>query len=425
MSYAVELRQKRGKIIDQARKIIRGSEKKGSLSRADEERWGSLMSEADSLQVSIDREERQSHADASLEARTAVLSMSSGIVEERGTNLRNPDDVRTDPAYTKAFSSFLRHGEAGMDMEMRYALRNGHYEGAETRALSVGVDAAGGYTVPDDFYRRVEKAMKAFGGMREAGATILPTSNGQDLPIPTSDDTGNTGVIVSENTAVGEQDATFSQRTLGAYMYTSKIVRVSIQLIQDNAVNLNQYLAEILAERIGRATNAHFTTGSGTGQPEGVLTAASAGAVGATGQTTSVTYDDLVDLEHSVDRAYRRRGAKWMLNDNTLKALKKLKDADGDPIWASGLSTRQPDTLLGYPYVVNNDMPDMAASAKSILFGDFSKYFIRDVLQLQLVRFGEKYMDQLQVGFQAYSRHDGLLVDAGQGPVRYYQNSAT
>jgi HK97 family phage major capsid protein len=294
----------------------------------------------------------------------------------------------------------------------------------ETRDLSVGVNATGGFTVPQDFYQQLIEAQKWFGGMRASRATVLTTDNGELLPIAMEDDTSNVGVIVTENTAITAQDVAFTQTSLSQYMYTSKLVRVSYQLLQDSAFDIQSHLAKVLARRIGRGLNAHFTTGTGSGQPKGVVTGAASGKVGATGQTVSVIYDDLVDLVHSVDVAYRQQ-AQWMFNDSTLKALKKLKDSQNRPLWLPGLAVREPDTINGYPYVVNNDMAVMAANAKSILFGDFSNYYIRDITGAQLLRLEERYAEFLQVAFLAFERHDGTLVDAGQGPIKYYANSAT
>jgi HK97 family phage major capsid protein len=285
-------------------------------------------------------------------------------------------------------------------------------------------DSAGGYTIPEDFYNKLTDALKFYGGMRQSRAEIIRSTSGADLPMPTDDDTSNSGAILDENTQVGEQDITFGVVILGAYMYTSKLVRVSLQLLQDSAFDLESWLARKLGERIGRATNNHFTVGTGTAQPNGVVTAASEGKVGDTGQTTSVTYGDLVDLFHAVDRDYRQNG-EWMMHDSSLKALKKLEDNDGRPLWQPGLAVREPDTILGKPYIVNNDVPVMGVDAKSILFGDFSLYKIRDVLGVQVLRLQERYADFLQVGFLAFSRHDGDLLDAGTAPIKYYQNSST
>jgi HK97 family phage major capsid protein len=207
-------------------------------------------------------------------------------------------------------------------------------------------------------------------------------------------------------------------------MYTSKMVRVSFQLLQDSVFNLDSFLARKLGERIGRIQNTHFTTGTGTAQPLGVQTNAAIGKTGTTGQTTTVIYDDLIDLIHSVDPAYRAANARFMLNDLTVGVARKLKDSQNRPLWEPSVQVGVPDSLLGYGLVINNDMPVMAANAKSILFGDFRRaYLIRDVLGVQLLRLTERYADFLQVGFASYARADGTLQDSGA--VKAYRNSAT
>jgi HK97 family phage major capsid protein len=293
----------------------------------------------------------------------------------------------------------------------------------ERRAQSVGTDSEGGYTAPDETMRALEVALLRFGGMREV-ADIIRTESGQELPWPTLNDTGNTGAILAENTQVSEQAMTFSQLVLDAYKYTSKLVLVSVELLQDSSINIPEIVGTALGERIGRITNTHFTTGTGSSQPNGVVTASTQGKVGTTGQTTSVIYEDLVDLQHSVDPEYRQR-ARWMFADSTLKVIKKLKDGDDRPLWAAGIAVREPDTILGHPFTVNQAVAAMAANAKSILFGDFSKYKIRDVRNVTLLRLDERYADFHQVAFLAFSRHDGDLLDAGTHPVKHYANSAT
>lgn len=410
-----ELRQDRYKLIQEARAIYDEADKADREPTAEEEtRFDALMGDADKLESRIRREERLLDAETQMEERR----------EAKATAARQPEDRTEEPEeerekrHSEAFRSYLIHGERDMPSEQRAALQ-------EFRAQSVGTATAGGYTVPEGFWNQLEESLLAYGGMRET-ARVIQTASGNDLPIPTVDDTAQKGAILAENAQVAEQDVTFGQVTLNAYKYTSKLVRVSMELMQDSAFDMEAYLARALGERIARITNEHFTTGTGTAQPNGVVTASSAGVTGATGQTTSVTYDDLVDLEHSIDPAYRRgNSVRWMFADSTLKALKKLVDGNSNPIWLPGLAVREPDTILGYPYVINQDVADMAASAKSILFGDFSKYWIRDVLGVQVVRFGEKYMDYLQVGFLAFSRHDGELIDAGTDPIKHYANSAS
>lgn len=405
-----ELRAQRAKLVQQAREILdRAEAEKRNLTAEEELNWNKMHDEIDRLTKQIEREERQILVDA-LESPRPAANMEDAAGKPQ-------DQVR------EAFVSWLRYGTAGLTPEQRDIMQ-ARFTPLDQRALGVSVPAAGGYTVPVEMYARLVEAQKPWVGVRLSRAEVITTDSGVDIPIPTADDTGNKGVRVSENTAITEQDTTFGQKLLKAYMYTSRIVRVSIQLLQDSAFDIEAYLIRALSERIGRALNEDLTLGTGVDQPQGVVTGALEGKVGAAGQTNSVTYEDLVDLIHSVNPAYRAN-AEWMFHDNTLRALKKMKDSQGRPLWVPGLAEREPDTLLGYRYVVNNDMPEMAAGAKSILFGDFLLYKIRDVRQVVLLRLQERYAEYLQVGFIAYARHGGVLADAGQGPIRYYQNAAS
>jgi HK97 family phage major capsid protein len=256
-----------------------------------------------------------------------------------------------------------------------------------------------------------------------SASSSIPT-RGNALPIPTDNDTSNSGAILTENTQTGAQDVTFGAVTLNAYTYTSKLVLVSNQLLQDSAFNLDAFLSGKLGTRIARAINTHFTTGDGASKPNGVVTAATLGKAGATGQTASIIWDDIIDLHHSVDPSYRRNG-RFMMADSSLKIIKKLKDGDGRYLWQSGVALKEPDTIDGKPYTVNQDMAAMATSAKPLLFGDFSKYFIRKVTGVQVLRLVERYADYNQTGFLAFERWDGNLVDAGTHPVKYYANAAS
>jgi HK97 family phage major capsid protein len=405
----MELRQKRHQIAEQAREVLKQASTEGRALTADEQvKWDAMMSDVDSLRSTIDRLEKQSIVDGEMDQRMEVAARQAAAAGPMAPSKGQVD---------AAFRSWLIGGNEGMTSEQRSIMK-------EYRAQSTS-GSAGGYTIPEGFYAQLISGLKAYGGIREAGATILSTSSGASLPIPMVDDTGNVGAILAENTAASEQDLTFGQKVLGAYKYTSKVVLVSYELMQDSAFDMQTFLAGKLAERIGRITNTHFTTGDGSSKPYGVVTGAASGKAGATGQTTSVTFDDLVDLQFSVNRSYRNSGARWMMADSTFKALRKLKDNEGLPIWGTGVQNGAPDTLLGYQVVINDDVAAMAASAKSILFGDFSTYFIRDVQGVELYRIADKYIESGQVGFVAFSRHDGVLVNAGTNPVKYYANSAT
>ena len=189
-------------------------------------------------------------------------------------------------------------------------------------AIGVGSGSIGGYTVADTMMGALEKALLAFGGMRSV-ATVIRTATGSDMPIPTSDDTSNKGALLAENTQVSEVDITFSQLVLQAYKYSSKSVLVSQEFLQDSSINVNEFIGNALGERIARIQNDNFTTGTGSSQPNGIITAATSSSITFTGSAT-VSYDNLVDLVHSVDPAYRMNG-KFMFHDGALKMLKKVK----------------------------------------------------------------------------------------------------
>jgi HK97 family phage major capsid protein len=290
---------------------------------------------------------------------------------------------------------------------------------AEARAQSLTA-AAGGYTVPQGFLNQLEASLLSFGGMREV-ATILRTAEGNSLPIPTVSDHSNVGAILAENTQVAEQDITFGQITLAAYKYSSKLIRVSAELLQDSAIDLESFIGGALGERIARILNTHFTTGDNSSKPQGI-TASGAGVTAAA--VAAITYSELLDLQHSVDPSYRGN-AKFMMHDTTFKAVRKLVDDQNRPIFQPDISAASPGTLLGSPIVINQDCATLAASAKAIFFGDFSKYIIRDVQDFTLLRLEERYADYHQVGFVGFSRHDGRILDAGTDPIKHMVMAAS
>lgn len=415
----IEKKQKRAQIAKEAREMLDQAELRGGLNQEEETQWNRMMEDVDKLGAEIEREERMLSLESGLEERDGSPAKYVDGTEEK----REMIPVTERKEYREAFNRFLISGMGELNQEERSILNQGRAN-LEQRALSAVTGAAGGFTVPTGFFNELIESMKAYGGMRQARSRVLTTKSGNPLPIPKGDDTGNTGAIVGENTAAGNAtDPVFSQANLGAYKYTSKVFLIPIELLQDSAFNIEEWIREVIVTRIGRITNTHFTVGTGSGQPNGVVTGAGLGKTGATGQTAAVTYDDLVDLIHSVDPAYRVAPSEFMFNDNTLKVIRKLKDSQGIPLWQPSLQIGVPDTILGYRYVINQDVASMAANAKSILFGDFRKFFIRDVMDVSIFRMGEKYIDSGQVGFVAFSRHDSVMSD--NNAIKYYQNSAT
>ncbi len=317
------------------------------------------------------------------------------------------------------YSKWLRGGDRALNADEWSSIRN---------TMSTTTAAQGGYTVPTEVAQQVADALKQYGGVRPV-ADVITTTGSNPLNFPTSDGTSETGELIAENTTATSADPSFGVVTLTTYKFSSKIVAVPFELLQDSAVDMEAFVRTRLATRLGRVQNTYFTTGTGSSQPNGVVTAAAAGKVGTTGQTTTVIVDDLIDLVHSVDPAYRALGnCRFMMNDSSIKVIRKLKDSTGRPIFLpgyDGLAGAMPDSLLGYPIQVNQDIAAMAANAKSILFGDFSFYKIREEMGVTLFRFDDSvYIKLGQICFLAWVRAGGNLADVG-GCLKYYANSAT
>lgn len=350
---------------------------------------------------------------AALAARIADEAMRADVAHAAD---RHAHDKKS-PA-SSLFAKWVRGGDNALSAE----------EWAGIRAtMSTTTPAEGGYSVQSDVASTLIEMLKDFGAVRRV-AEVFTTEQGNPLSFPTSDGTSETGELIAENTTANAADPVFGTVALNAYKFSSKIVAAPFELLQDSTVDIEAFIGRRLMERVGRAQNTYFTTGTGTSQPRGIVTGASAGKVGTTGQTLTVIFDDLVDLVHSIDPAYRAGGnCKWMLNDSSLKVIRKLKDATNNrPLFIPGyeLNNSMPDTLLGYEVVVNGDVAAMAASAKSIIFGDLSKYKVRDVMSATMFRFSDSAYAKLgQVGFLMWARSGGNLVDTTA--VKYYQNSAT
>ncbi len=401
---AKKLREERAKAVKTAEDILSAAEKeKRDLTPEESEQFKTIHGEVDKLLEKIEQTERQGKANDALES--AVNPVKPGGSES------DTDADKAKAGYRDAFWKYARSGLADMEPEAR-ALIQKHF-----RAQATSPDSAGGATIPEDFRRAIEVALKRFGGMRQA-ATVFTSTSGADLPWPTSNDTANEGELLGENVQAAEQDIVFSSITLGAFTYSSKVIRVSLQLLQDSAFNLETFLSDRFGERLGRITNRHYTTGTGTGQPNGVVTASVAGFTAA--NAAAIVHDDLLELKHSVDPAYRV-GPKvgWMFNDNTLLQIKQLKDSDGRPLWQAGIAVGTPDRIDGDLFTINQDIASIATTAKSVLYGDFSKYVIRDVLTVQMLRLVERFADFLQVGFLAFMRTDADLIDAGTNPIKH------
>ena len=359
------------------------------------------------------------------------------ITRIEDANARLADQTRTENALdaaarvsrdkgvsTSLFAKWLKGGDRALNEADWAQVRN---------AMSTTTGSEGGFTVDTQVATSVLDALKAFGGMRAPGmATVIQTTGVGSMSFPTSDGTSEEGEIVAENGTATDADVTFGTVALNVYKFSSKVVAVPIELLQDSNVDIEAFVRARLTTRLGRITNRLFTVGTGSAQPFGVMAAAGIGVTAANGssQVTTVTYDSLIDLQHSVDPAYRETGrCRWMFSDLTLRQLRKIKDSQSRPIFVPGYEQGSPngapDVLLGSPITINQNVATMAASARSIAYGDFSQYYIRDAMAIEMFRFTDSaYTRKGQVGFLAWMRSGGNLVDVG-GAVKVFVNAAS
>lgn len=403
-----EMREERTQIAQELHEMV---ETDAEWTAQNEEDYNKKVAAVEDLDKSIERHEKVAQLNAEKHAKVTARAAKAGISEDEAEHQREQE--------RSVLAAYIRGGmKALTDDEHREAvnrMRN------PNNALSTGTDSEGGYLTENEFASTLVEAMKAYGGMREA-ATVIRTSTGQQMDFPTADATSEEGEIVGENATVADEDPSFGTKNLNTYKYSSKGVAVPFELLQDSQIDIESYVRGLLATRLGRITEKHFTVGTGTGQPNGMITAATVGKVA--DSATAITYDDLLELEHSVDPVYRM-GARFMFNDSVLLQLKKLKDSQGRPLWLPSLVSGDPNTINGIAYTVNQNMASAAANALVAAYGDMRKYVVRDVMQLSLFRFTDSaYTRKGQVGFLAFMRSGGNLIDVG-GAVKTLQMAAS
>lgn len=375
-----------------------------------EREFDAIMAEHDKLQSKIDREQKLADIEARLNKPDTRRPQGDDV------DVRAQDEGEK-MDYRHAFHEYLKcqGNEGSMSAEAREVLRAGR-EKIELRAQTAGTTTAGGYTVPTELYNEITRSMLAWGPMYDENiCTVINTSGGGQITMPTVDDT-TTGVVKhTEGTTLtddGGSDVTFGQKVLDAYPFNTEFIRVSKELVDDSIFNMETLLGSLLGERLGRRANLELTTGDGTGDPNGVVTASAAGKTAAS--TTAITWDEIMDLEHSVDPAYRvGPKVRYMFNDSTLAAVRKLKDGNGNYLWQMGdVKSGTPGTFNGRLYSINQAMASLSSgvSSKVMLFGDFGKYYVRKV--------GMPLIGAIQdkdfwpgFGIAGYIRFDGELAD--------------
>lgn len=376
-----------------------------------EARFDTIMADHDAIAARIEREQKLAKAEARHEQgdpRRPVMP----DAEARAA----AEDAQNTPEYREVFTKQLRHGVAELSAEERSVLMGGRVDLGEQRAQSTATGSAGGFTVPVELQPEIDKAMAAWGPLWDADIVReISTTSGNRIDWPTVDDTAARGRIKAQNDPVdddGSDDVAFGQKALDAYVYDTGLVRIPMELLSDSQFNVESLMNELFGERLGRTANDVLTTGDGIDKPQGIVTASSLGksAAGA----TAITADELIDLFHSVDPAYRSSPrCRWMFNDSTLAAIRKLKDGQGNYLWQMGdVRTGEPAQFLGKPYSVNQAMADIGTGNKPVIFGDLNRFVVRKVLGFQILTLRERYAERFQVGMIGFKRFDSELINA-------------
>ena len=381
-----ELREKRNKAWDTARDFLDSKRNaSGVLSEEDSKTYDALEAEVVNLGKEIKRMERQEQIDAEMNAPT-----SAPVVSTPGAHIDAPEKRGTASAeYTAAFWNNIRNRNFA-------DVRN---------ALQVGEDSEGGYLCPDEFERKLISALEEENVFRPL-ATKIQTSSG-DRKIPVITQKGE-ATWMEEEEAYTLSDDAFGQIALSAYKVGTAI-KISEELLNDSVFDLPSYIAKEFARRIGTKEEEAFLIGDGKGKPTGIFAATGGAENGATTTGAAITFDDVIELFYSLKSPYRKK-AVWVLNEQTVKALRKIKDNTGNFIWQPSVSAGLPDTILNRPYVTSVYAPTIAAGAKAIAFGDYSYYWVADRQGRSLKRLNELFAMNGQVGFLASQRVDGKLI---------------
>ena len=383
----LELREKRAKAWDAAKAFLDSHRTdKGTLSAEDDATYSRMEQDISDLGKEIARMERREALDAELNK-----PVSQPITGKPAGDQQTEKKGRASDEYKRNFWNAMRlQGNP-------YEIRN---------ALQEGTDSEGGYLVPDEYERTLVQALEEENVFRRLAKVIQTSSGDRKIPVVASKGTAS---WIDEEAAYPESDDSFGQVSIGAYKLAT-MIKISEELLNDSVFDMPSYIATEFARRIGAAEEEAFFTGNGTGRPLGILAETGGAQVGVTGaKADAVTFDEVMDLFYSLRSPYRRN-AVFIMNDATVKALRKLKNGNGDYIWQPSVTAATPDTILNRPVYTSGFMPTLATGNKTILFGDLGYYWVADREGRSFKRLNELYAPTGQVGFLASQRVDGKLI---------------
>jgi len=402
-----KLKERRDKAWEDAKGILDAAEAEGrDLSGEEEASWQKANADMDAIDSRLQQVAEAEQRRADTEAAFEKLLAQQPVEQHRET-----------PNQESQVRSFLR-GDT-----REFVLAPERIERRADTGLVVGTSTAGGDTVPTSFYAQLVQHMIEVSGIMQAGPTVLQTSGGEPIDIPKTT-THPSAALGSENTAITESDPVFGQASLSAYKFDT-LVQVSRELIDDTAVDILGYLATACGRAVGNKMGSYLITGTGSSQPSGVVTGASSGVTGGTGASGAFTADNLIDLEYSVIEPYTASpSCGFLMRRASAGAMRKLKNDNGDYLWAPSLATGRPATFDGFPVWTDPNVAAIATSAKSVLFGDFSQYFVRLAGPVRFERSDDYAFNKDMVTFRCIQRGDGVLVDQ-TGAVKYFAGGAS
>lgn len=362
-----------------------------------------------------------------IQATEKIEAREAEQIRSYNENLSTRKEVDNRQAVNSAWRNLILRGHNGLTAEEKELIFNN--SDPNFRAAQQSTTAgAGGYTIPTGFSNEIAVAEKYYSVVANI-ARVVRTSTGNDLAWPKVNDTAVSAYLLAEagNHETSSTALTFTSSTLKAFQYTSGMIRVSAELLQDSFFDMGMFLSDIFAERFGRGLNALYTTGGGTTTIQGVVTGATSSGISGVA-ATAVTRDNILDLIHSVDPAYRMKpNFAIMMNDSTLAAIRKLDygTADARPLYQESAMAGAPAKIEGVPVIINPAMASIGASAKSILVGDFSNYIIREVAGDTFKVLYERFADTNELAFVMIRRRDGQVIDAGMHPLKYMAHAAS
>lgn len=389
MSKVNELRTQRAKVWEKAKDFLDSHRnEKGILSAEDTAAYEKMEQEIVDLGNEISRQEKLDALERELN-----LPVNSPILEKPNSNKTDTKTGRASDEYNKAFWAQTR-SKGGL---ISHEIRN---------ALQVGTDTEGGYLVPDEFENTLVQSLEEENVFRSLAHVFSTASGSHKIPIVT---TKGTASWVDEEGAIPESDEKFGQQLIGAHKVAT-MIKISEELLSDSAFDLEGYFRTEFSRRIGNKEEEAFLTGDGTGKPVGIFNQTGGADVGVTAASaTAITSDELIDLFYSLNSAYRKK-AVWLLNDSTIKNIRKLKDSNGQYLWQPALHEGGYDTLLGKRLYTSPYVPQVSGGNKTIAFGDFSFYWIGDRKGITFKRLNERFAETGQIGFIASKRVDGKLI---------------